>query len=350
MQNSFILMLFFGLSVSLSAQNIKQKIKDIPVASSECFFVSLEDKSANHISIPISIIKGNEKGSTLTVVAGIHGFEYPPIIAVSEILNEINPTHLKGTIILLPMANPAAFYGRTPFINPQDDLNLNRSFPGKKDGSITEQIAHFITTNIIPESDVFLDVHGGDANEDLMPFVCYYNNLENLQQTQKAKQLSEASGFQTIVSYPYNLTATQPSLYAFKQAVQNGKIALSFEAGKLGNVQDEAVDMIKKGIYNILAHMDMYGEKSNTIPKKEKLRLNQQTYIKATQQGFLISSFKAGDLVQKGEKIGEIRDVFGKILSTITASQSGKILYKIGTPPINKGETVFCIGYTDSQE
>lgn len=53
---------------------------------------------------------------------------------------------------------------------------LNNASLGSGSGTITEQIANYITKQIIPFSDVFLDIHGGDANEDLLPFVCYYNN------------------------------------------------------------------------------------------------------------------------------------------------------------------------------
>jgi len=102
----------------------------------------------------------------------------------------------------------------------------------------------FITENIIPASDVFLDIHGGDAPEDLLPFICYYNNKNRPAQTQLAKELSDASGFEYVVSYPYTITDEEPAKYVFKQAVQDGKTGLSIEAGKLGIVQEEAVNLI----------------------------------------------------------------------------------------------------------
>jgi predicted deacylase len=77
---------------------------------------------------------------------------------------------LKGTLIVVPIANVGSFYKRTPFVNPSDHKNLNNAFPGSETGTITEQIANYITKQIIPQSDVFLDIHGGDANEDLLPF------------------------------------------------------------------------------------------------------------------------------------------------------------------------------------
>lgn len=173
-------------------------------------------------TLPIVLVKGTESGPTFTIIAGIHGYEYPPILAVQEFLTEIEPSCLKGNLIVIPMANVASFYARTPFINPIDGKNLNNVFPGRQDGSVTEQIAHIITRDIIPQSDVFLDIHAGDANEDLLPFICYYDKTDSPQQTALADRLCRISGFSNIVSYHYNITPDQPALYAMKQAVQDG--------------------------------------------------------------------------------------------------------------------------------
>lgn len=220
---------------------------------------------------------------------------------------------------------------------------MNRAFPGKKEGSITEKIAYFIANNIIPKSDIFLDIHGGDANEDLLPFVCYYNHERKATQTQLAKKLAEGSGFKYVVKYPYKLQDDAPAKYAFKQAVQDGKTALSIECGKLGNVQADAVALIKEGVYNMLNELKMY--QYPTAPKPEFVELNQQVYIKSKEKGIFYSDYKAGDMVEKGTIVGHTTNEFGKISVEFKAPHSGVILYKIGTPPVNENETVMCIGY-----
>lgn len=305
--------------------------------------IALADDQNNQTHIPIVIIKGNAEGPVFTIVAGVHGYEYPPIIATQEILKDIDPSQLTGTLIVVPIANIAAFYGRSPFVNPQDQINLNRAFPGDKNGTITEQIANFITTSIIPVTDVFLDIHGGDASEDLLSFVCYYNNEGNPKETALAKRLAEKSGFDYVVSYPYTIKKTDRAKYAFKQAVQDGKTALSIESGKLGNVQAEAVAHIKKGVLNMLNEMDMYEQEQST--PNAVTRLDNQAYIKSHTRGIFYSNFKASDTIKKGEVIGYIQNEFGEVLEEFTSSQSGIVLYKIGTPPVNTNETVMCIGY-----
>ena len=303
--------------------------------------IDFYDNHENETFLPISIIRGKKEGPVFTIVAGVHGYEYPPIVAVQELLQEINPKELTGTLVVIPIASTNSFYTRTPFKNLNDGVNLNNAFPGNASGTVTQKIAHSITTQIIPVSDVFLDIHGGDASEDLLPFICYYNNEQKPAQTKLAKELSEVSGFENIVSYPYSLKDDAPAKYAFKQAVQDGKTGLSIEAGKLGNVQKEAVDFIKAGVYNMLHKMGMYDNATETNVTHR--HLNSQDYIRSPEQGIFYSDYKAGDKVEERTIVGTIKDEFGKVLVEIKAPKSGIILYKIGTPPVSDGETIMCI-------
>ena len=338
-----ILSLFFLSSFQLTiAQNTFQiAFETTNLSSKKNFRIPLEDNKGNKAELPISIIKGGKTGPVFTILAGVHGYEYPPIISTQAIMQEINPKELTGTLIIIPIANKGSFFGRTPYISPIDNKNLNNAFPGNQKGSITEQIAHFITKNIIDVTDIFLDIHGGDSPEDLIPFVCYYNNEQKPEQTALAKKLSEKSGFDHVVSYSYTLKDSDPAKYAFKQAVQDGKTALSIESGKLGFVHQENVTLIKKGVYNMLASLNMYG-KSIEPPHNVK-HFNSQSYVSANFSGIFYSDYAAGDSVQKGAIVGYTTDEFGKIIEKHYASIEGIILYMLATPPINKGDTVMCI-------
>ncbi|MUH38278.1 succinylglutamate desuccinylase [Zobellia amurskyensis] len=336
------LVLTLGTLPLRAQDNFKDAFAEGSVPFTKNIRVTLTDAQNHTASVPITILKGKKEGPVFTILSGVHGFEYPPIIAAQELIQEIDVDRLTGTVIIVPIANTASFFSRTPFNNPLDNVNLNRAFPGDAAGSITQRIAAMFTTDIIPVSDVLLDIHGGDASEDLLPFVCYYNNEQKPEQTQLARRLSIASGFQYMVTYPYTLKDSEPAQYAFKQAVQDGKTALSIESGKLGNVQKEAVASIKKGVYHMLHEMNMY--ETNGSPTKP-IELNGQVYVKADTKGVFYSDLKAGDSVKKGDILGHTKDEFGNIIGKIKAPRSGIILYKIGTPPVNVGETVFCIGY-----
>lgn len=340
--NRILMLLCFLAFVLVNGQsNFQTSFSNNSRPSKEDIRIPIIDSLGNEGFLPISILKGKIKGPVFTIVAGVHGFEYPPIIGVQELLQELNPEKLTGDLIIIPIASRGSFYGREPFRNPQDNVNLNNAFPGNQNGTITQRTAHFITEQIIPVTDVFLDIHGGDAPEDLLPFICYYDNQKKPEQTQLARNLSETSGFEYVVSYPYTLTDDEPAKYMFKQAVQDGKTGVSIEAGKLGNVQEEAVELVTNGVYNMLKELNMYEHPTTRI--QSIIRRNHQVYVRSTAQGIFYSSLKAGDEVREGQTIGYTTDEFGNVLEEYRASISGIILYKLATPPINKGDTVMCI-------
>lgn len=330
----------------LKSQSVKEILKQNGSFRKDTLFSIKSDSKETYL--PVTILKGKEKGPVFTIVAGIHGYEYPPIIAVQELLKEISPENIKGSLIIIPIANVESFQKRAPFVNPLDQKNLNIAFPGLENGSPNDQIAHLITKEIIPNSTIFLDIHGGDANEDLLPFVCYYNRKDTPENTNKAHELSSRSGIEYVVSYPYTLTATEPAKYAFKEATQQGITALSIEVGKLGTVQKDNVNLIKTAVYNMLENSGNYVTRnSKTVNQKSTVLLNQQDYIKVPQDGIFYSELKSGDKIKKNQILGYITDEFGNKKHDIVSQTTGIILYKVGTPPVNKGETLFCIGYNE---
>lgn len=337
----FMLMVFQSTKAQISSiKNILNQEKSTVIDTS--FRIKSTDSLA--VGIPITLISGAKKGPTFTIMAGIHGMEYPTILSLLQLRKEIDPKKLKGNLIIIPIVNVPAFYGRTPFVNPIDSKNLNRVFPGDSNGSMTEMMADFLTREVFSTTDILLDMHGGDVGEDLIPFICYYNNHEFHKQTKQAAFLSEISGFDTIVSYDYNLDANQPAMYAFKQAVRQGITALSIEIGKLGNSHENEITKTNDAIYRILSALNMYHDHTFQPIDTKKIRYTQQAYISVPVQGIFYSTLKAGDHVIKGNEIGYITDIFGNRINTILASATGVILYKVGTPPVNKGETLFCIG------
>ena len=334
--------MLFGAFYTKAQNDFGHLYHQSTTAVKDTLTLNFTDSFNNQTSLPVVIIKGKEAGKVFTILAGVHGAELAPIIATQKLIQAIDPSQLKGTLIVLPITNVGAFYGYTPYINPIDKRNINRAFPGREDGTISEKIAHFISNEIIPVSDVFLDAHSGDANEDLLPFVCYYENKAYPEQTQIAMELSQVSGFENVISYPYTLKEDQPAKFAFKQACQAGKVALSFESGKLGYIQEEAVNRVLRGYYRIMNALDMYAYQDplGDTPYNE---LKSPYYIDAKVQGILYTDYKAGDRVEKGDRLGHITNLFGDVIDEIFAPKSGVIIYMKGVPPTNIDDTLFSI-------
>jgi predicted deacylase len=126
--------------------------------------------------IPVTIIRGSQPGPALALVGGTHGSEVAPIVALQRLRSQVNPAELRGTLIIVHVANVPSFLGRTIYYSPVDRKNLNRMYPGNPNGTVSERIAHVITSEIIERADYLIDMHSGDGNESLRPYL-YWNRL-----------------------------------------------------------------------------------------------------------------------------------------------------------------------------
>ena len=84
---------------------------------------------------------------------------------VQKLAPLINPSELRGTLVIVHIANMPAFSGRTIYMGPNDLKNLNRSFPGNINGTITHRIAYVIRNEVMMRADYLVDIHAGDGNE-----------------------------------------------------------------------------------------------------------------------------------------------------------------------------------------
>ena len=289
--------------------------------------------------IPVSIIHGKSPGPVLGLIAGIHGFEYPPIMAMQQMARELNPDSLKGTVIIIHIANVKAFFGRSVYYNPVDGKNLNRQFPGDKNGSLTECIAWVLSQQILPRCNYLVDIHAGDASEDLHDYVGYYAWG---QQAATAKQMAEALGFDWIMRSETGFVKGEPTVYCSKEAVKQGIPTVAIECGKLGGVTPAEIKKINDGLFNLMRSLQLLtgAPKASNKP----LEITKRTTLTSEYTGIFYSDYRSGQLVKAGMKLGHITDVRGNWLTDIYSPVDGFIVYQIATPPVNKGEILFNLG------
>ncbi|MGH7049270.1 MAG: deacylase, partial [Acetobacteraceae bacterium] len=125
-------------------------------------FHSVHASAYGFIPIPIVVVRNGE-GPTALFISGNHGDEYEGQVALCNLARSLSPERIKGRVIILPAANlPASLAGRRT--SPIDNGNLNRSFPGRADGSVTEQIAFYIANELMPRADLICDLHSGGSS------------------------------------------------------------------------------------------------------------------------------------------------------------------------------------------
>src|SRR5260370_18806083 len=193
--------------------------------------------------IPIATIRGSHPGPVLALIAGNHGYEYPPILALQKLRSQIDPAKVCGTIVMVHVANMPSFLGRTVYFSPIDGKNLNRVYPGRKDGTVSERIAYAITNEVIDKADYVLDLHCGDGNEWLRPYV-YQTVTGNQDLDQATARLALAFVIDHIVldrSRPLDPTR---STYCSNTAITRGKPAITAESGFFGTTDPTSMARI----------------------------------------------------------------------------------------------------------
>jgi predicted deacylase len=287
-------------------------------------------------TIPITVIKGSKPGPVLALTAGVHGYEYPPILA----LQRLQVNKLAGTLIIVRVANMPSFLGRTVYFSPLDGKNLNRVFPGRKDGTESEQIAHAITTNVIDKCDYLLDLHCGDGNESLRPYV-YQTVTGDTAFDERIAELVANFGFDHIVIDRARPKDPAASMYCSNTAITRGKPAMTVEAGFLGQTDEKSTVAILRGVENVMRYLKMIEGK----PKKTKpVYLDPAEVLNSPATGILYPHVKPNAMVKKGAVLAHITDFFGKKIADVKAPFAGVVLYVVATPPITTGQPVGCVG------
>jgi predicted deacylase len=288
-------------------------------------------------TIPVTVMKGSKPGPVLALTAGIHGYEYPPILA----LQKLNVKVLAGTLIVVRVANMPSFLGRTVYFSPLDGKNLNRVFPGRKDGTESEQIAHAITTNVIDKCDYLLDLHCGDGNESLRPYV-YQTVTGDTGFDEKIAALVENFGFDHIVVDRARPKDPAASMYCSNTAITRGKPAMTVESGYLGCTDDKCTLSILRGVESVMRYLKMIEGKPAKV--KKPVYLDPVEVLNSPATGILYPRVERNAMVKKGAVLAHITDFFGKKIADVKAPFAGVVLYVVATPPITKGQPVGCVG------
>lgn len=322
---------------------------------------------ANDEPRPVISVAGAKLGPVLFVNAGVHGGEYPAVEAVIRLGKTLDPKKILGTVILMPVLNLPAFRTRTPFVCPIDNVNPNRVFPGDPRGSYSEQMTHACINEFVVHADAYVDLHGGDIPEALVPFVICGAGNDAVAKKSKAIAMAFGLPYVLTVSKPVQLAKGQSSYAA---AADKGTPAILAEAGGVGQMQEEAVSLLVNGVVNVMRHLGMIDDakfeshtETNSKPKPKRtarsgvataktsaadtatstvLTKFEWLYTKST--GVWYPRVAPGDVVNEGEQIGTVRDLFGDTLEEIVSPVNGVVLFLTINPSVLEKGLLMGIG------
>jgi hypothetical protein len=304
-------------------------------------FLQVPEKDGIGTSIPLTVIHGAKDGKTLALVAGVHGYEYPPLLALYRLKNIIDPKNLSGTVILVHIANLPAFQKRMIYYNPYDWKNLNRVFPGSLEGTLSQRIAYVLTEEIIKKCDYLIDLHCGDGNEALIPY-SYWMISGDKKMNEITKDMCLAFGIKYIIIDETKAKDITDSKYLGNTAVLLGKPAITTESGYLGKTDEESISRNITGILSVMRLFKMI--EGNPDITTDPVWIDRYEVVYSKTDGLFFPQIKMGYYVLRGQKVGYIIDYIGNLKEELEAPFNGIILYIINTPPTSKGEPLFEVG------
>ncbi len=309
--------------------------------SSHSGLLAVPGKDGAGTAIPFTVVHGARKGPVLALVAGVHAYEYPPILALYRLKDALDPKALRGTVLMVHIANLPSFKRRTVYYGPDDWKNLNRVFPGDPEGTTSQRIAAVLNEEVVKRADVLVDMHCGDGNEALIPYT-YWMVRGDRAFDAKTKELALAFGIPHIIIDNTRGQDLKESKYLGNTAILQGKPAITTEAGYLGRTDEESVARNVRGVMSVMRHLGMVDGRPE--PAADPVWIDKYEVVYSRHDGLFAPRVGMGYHVRQGQVVGTVTGYLGEWKEDVKAPFTGILLYVIGTPPCNEGEPLFEVG------
>lgn len=273
--------------------------------------------------LPAAILHGARPGKTVLITAGVHSGEYVGIQAAVELAEKLKIEKVAGTVVIVKVVNRPAFEQRAGSMVLEDGENLNRVFPGDPAGSASRQLADAMVRELFGAADYYIDLHSGDDYEKLASYV-YYAGKAAPEVVEASRKMAQQ------VDVPYMVCSDVASGGAYNYAASAGIPSILIERGGMGDWSTEEVRSMRRDVRNILCGLGVYlGQKD--YKTYYPLDVTDVSYQSAAHAGLWYPAKMPGDVIQKGEYLGCVRDYQGDSLEICRAEYDGVILYQTGS-------------------
>jgi predicted deacylase len=287
------------------------------------------------VRMPLTVVSGIEDGPRVLITGGVHGGEYPGIEAAIRLARELEPHELRGTVVVVHPVNLPAFQARQQYVVPQDGKNLNRQFPGRALGTVSERMAHVLMSEIVHRVDAWVDLHGGDIHEALIPFTIY-SDVAAEGVVADSRAMAEVYGIE------YVLASAKVKGGTYSAAAQAGVPCILAEAGQLAQLDEASVHVHLRGCRNVLKHLGSLAGEREPVPPIRLLRSFE--WLFSGQTACWYPTVEIGQRVEEGQVVGVVRDYFGGTLEEYRAPASGVVLFLVTSLAINEGDPLMAVG------
>jgi predicted deacylase len=317
------------------------KIGTIDVKLGEKAFGAIqgpETRGRFSVHVPLHVINGKRSGPVLVVQAGVSGLEIEPAMMLPLVVDEIDPSQVTGTVVVVPLFNTSGFeFEQKNAV--WDDKDLNAVGRGRADGTVSEQLVHMYFEDVISKADAIVDIHTG-ARWGYFRYAGVYD----IGAADKSQALAAALGLPHVLR-----GQPQDESMAF-EAAKAGKMVVSAWIGGgpgLRDYREEDMARVRNAVLNAMRHLGML---SGSIERSDGpvSVIKGHTVLRPSGERGLtfMAKEKRGTRVQAGEPIGYVMHPFtGDILQEIKAPRAGVMLHAgAAWPVLPEGVTLAILG------
>lgn len=288
--------------------------------------------SGTQIDIQAHIFRSKKDGPSTLLIGGIHGDEINGIEILRRTLKEGKLKKIQtGTVIVIPLLNIYGFINFNRYV--PDGKDVNRSFPGTLNGSLASRIARTLTKYIFPHIDYIIDFHtGGDLRFN-------YPQIRFTKGDTKAKELA------MLFNAPFAIQSGVISKSLRKSAKVLNIPTIVYEGGESIRLDQDIIEAGYGGMLNCLHHLKHIQHPVKYGGNADPVLIKSTSWIRASQSGIFHWLKRSGDLVTKGETLGNINDPYGGKTYNIKSKKSGYIIGHNNASVVNHGDALFHLGF-----
>ena len=274
---------------------------------------------------PLIEIAGAAAGPRLCVMGGVHVNEASSIEAAITLADRINPSAMKGRISVIPVVNLSAQYHYTVKA-PIDGKNIHWLYPGDRDGTFSEALAHHLLFDWAAGAAALIDMHGGDIGEIQSPYVVYQRTGDA---ALDARHEALARCFDTDWLVGVDPALSEVPGRSCTALGRLGRAGLVTEAGDHAVLTGAHADWHARGVLNaarLLGVLD--GDVDVDLERRSAVVIEEYVFTFAPVDGLYYPQHEPGIEVEKGRKLGEIRDPFGRRVADVEAPDDGIVMWR----------------------
>jgi predicted deacylase len=281
------------------------------------------------MGIPIEVVRGKKDGPVLFVSGAIHGDEINGTEIIRRLLTKKSLKSIKGTLIAVPIVNVFGFNTMSRYL--PDRRDLNRTFPGSAEGSLTAQLAHTFMNEVIEHCTHGIDFHTAAINRKNLPQIRACLDDPTVEAMAKA--------FQMPVILHSGLRDGSLRAATFEKKIPT----ILFEGGEALRFNEKVIQSGLHGTIAVMREIGMLNPLKTKQTEKEVFIAHSSQWIRAPHSGSLSSKIKLGERVKKGQLLGIISDPFGQVKYEIVAKKTGIVIGAVTMPLLSRGDAVFHI-------